>query len=59
MIGYLHTGGGADPDPPGGRPNSNLLRPAELPDFESKDWKPALGSIPGSCGVRTWPRLGK
>ena len=42
-------------DPSGGRPNSNLLRPGGLPDFKSK----SPGSIPGSPGVRIWPRLGK
>ena len=54
LMGYLQ-GGGARPRPPGGRPNSNLLRPAGLPDFKSK----GPGSIPGSRGVRIWPRLGK
>ena len=47
--------GRCGPRPPGGRPNSNLLRPAGLPDFKSK----GPGSIPGSRGVRIWPRLGK
>ena len=47
--------GRGGPRPPRGRPNSNLLRPAGLPDFKSK----GPGSIPGSRGVRIWPRLGK
>ena len=55
LIGYLQYRGRCGPRPPGGRPNSNLLRPAGLPDFESK----GPGSIPGSRGVRIWPRLGK
>ena len=42
-------------DPSGGRPNLNLLRRGGLPDFKSK----GPGLIPGSPGVRIWPRLGK
>ena len=46
---------GVRPRPPRGQTQLNLLRPAGLPAFESK----GPGSIPGSRGVRIWPRLGK
>ena len=54
-IPWSGGGGAVRTQTPRGRPNSNLLRPAGLPDFKSK----GPGSIPGSRGVRIWPRLGK